>query len=132
MINEPVVGNTFFGRENILGILEKRVNALKGGYRQNVALTGQMLSGKSSILSQFLYSLEDTSLIPVYMEVVQEPFSSFSDKFIATLLYNYLKSSGKETAKDLASLTRRAEERAPRTVQAIKKVQSELSRICLR
>ena len=50
MLTEPAVGNTFFGREKILSILEKRVSALKGGYRQNIALTGPMLSGKSSIL----------------------------------------------------------------------------------
>ena len=67
MLNEPVVGKAFFGRSKILHTLEKRVNALKGGYRQNVALTGQMLAGKSSILYQFLYTLKDTSLVPVYI-----------------------------------------------------------------
>ena len=38
MLSEPAVGKAFFGRDDILHTLEKRVNALKDGYRQNVAL----------------------------------------------------------------------------------------------
>ena len=48
MLSEPVIGEYFFGRDEALGLLEKRVNALTEGYRQNVALTGQNLAGKSS------------------------------------------------------------------------------------
>ena len=128
MLNEPVVGKAFFGRANVLGTLEKRVNALKGGYRQNVALTGQMLSGKSSILHQFLHTLRDASLIPVYVEVVEETFPSFANKFIATLLYNYLASCEKDAKKDLTSLIKTAEGFIPHTIYAIKKVHSDLSR----
>ena len=50
MFIEPVFGKKFFGREEVLGTLQKRVTSLKGGYRQNMALTGPMLAGKSSIL----------------------------------------------------------------------------------
>ncbi len=128
MISEPAVGKVFFGRDDILRVLEKRVNALLSGYRQNVALTGQMLSGKSSILYQFLYTLKDTSLIPVYIEVVEEPFPSFADKFIATILYNYLVSSGYEAPKDLTHLIKTAEQFIPHTIYAIKKVKIELSK----
>jgi len=128
MINEPALGNEFFGREDILGVLRKRVNALKGGYRQNVALTGQMLSGKSSILSQFLYSLKDSSLVPVYVEVVDEPFQSFADKFVATLLYNFLASVGRETKRDLKELLTSSENVIPHTVYAIKKIHGDLAK----
>ncbi|OGW75213.1 MAG: hypothetical protein A2Z72_04010 [Omnitrophica bacterium RBG_13_46_9] len=128
MLNEPVVGKSFFGRDEILSILEKRVNALKAGYRQNVALTGQMLSGKSSILRQFLCTLRDASLVPVYIEVVEEPFLSFADKFIATLLYNYLISCGHKAQNDLPNLIEISEKLIPHTVSAIKKVKGEISR----
>ena len=50
MFSEPVVGDRFFGREEVLDLFNKRVAALKDGYRQNIALTGQSLSGKSSII----------------------------------------------------------------------------------
>ena len=128
MISEPAVGKTFFGRDDALQILQKRVNALKGGYRQNVALTGQMLSGKSSILYQLLYTLKDPSLVPVYIEVVEEPFRAFADRFIATLLYNYLISCGHEAAKELGELMNVADRYIPHTVYAIKKVKADLAR----
>jgi len=128
VLNEPAVGKAFFGRDDILRTLNKRVNALKSGYRQNVALTGQMLAGKSSILYQFLYTLKDSSLVPVYIEVVEEPFSVFADRFIATVLYNYLASCGRETGKDLPALLETAEPFVPHTVHAIKRVKAELAK----
>ncbi|MBN1353622.1 MAG: ATP-binding protein [Candidatus Omnitrophica bacterium] len=128
MLNEPAIGKTFFGREAILRTLNKRVNALKVGYRQNVALTGQMLSGKTSILYQFLYSLNDTHIIPVYIEIVEETFAAFADKFIATLLYNYLISSGRDAKNDLKHLLSSSEPLIPHTTYAIKKIKNDLSK----
>jgi len=128
MLTEPAVGKSFFGRDDVLHVLKKRANALKGGYRQNVALTGQMLSGKSSILYQFLYTLRDASLIPIYIEVVEEHFSSFADKFIATLLYNCLLSLGHGAKKDLHELIKLSEGLIPHTVSGIKKVRQEVAR----
>jgi len=128
MFTEPAIGTAFFGRDKILGTLRKRLNALKGGYRQNIALTGQMLSGKSSIIYQFLCTLNDSSIVPVYIEVIEESFSSFADKFIATLLYNYLASCNVEAKKDLGFLLKASEGMIPHTVYAIKKVKTELTR----
>ncbi|MBL7158363.1 MAG: ATP-binding protein [Candidatus Omnitrophica bacterium] len=127
MLNEPAIDKEFFGRGEVLRLLEKRVTALKGGYRQNVALTGQMLSGKSSILYQFLYSLKDTSIIPIYIEVIDEPFRSFADKFIATVLYNYLLSCEKEVKNDLEFLLAAAEPLIPVTVLAVREIKKDLS-----
>ncbi|MEE8360040.1 MAG: hypothetical protein V3S04_03860, partial [Candidatus Omnitrophota bacterium] len=59
MLSEPVIGEQFFGREKTIDLLRKRVNALTDGYRQNIALTGQNLAGKSSILHHFLYNFQD-------------------------------------------------------------------------
>ena len=126
MLSEPAVGTAFFGREDVLQVLKKRVNALKQGYRQNIALTGQMLSGKSSILYQFLYSLKDASIVPIYIEAVKEKFSSFVDRFIATLLYNYLVSCGHEVTKNLENLIIKAESAIPKTACAIKIVKQEV------
>ena len=57
MFSEPAIGEKFFGRDTILEILKKRALALKDGYRQNIALTGQSLAGKSSIILQFLHAI---------------------------------------------------------------------------
>lgn len=94
MFIEPVFGKKFFGREEVLGTLHKRVTALKGGYRQNLALTGPMLAGKSSILRHFLKNIKDPDIIPLYVEMTEEDFTVFARRFMATLLYAYLASRG--------------------------------------
>lgn len=122
MFSEPVVGEQFFGRDEVLELLNKRVSALKEGYRQNVALTGQSLAGKTSILHHFLYSIKEEDFITIYVEVVKEPFLSFSNRFIATLLYNALTKTGIEAGFELEGLLDKAEEKLPKTYAAIKQI----------
>ena len=100
MFIEPVSGSMFFGREEVLGTLNKRVTALKGGYRQNLALTGPMLCGKSSILRHFIKNTSDTDVIPIYIEMDGEDFNVFSLRFIASLIHRYLASVGKSIEGD--------------------------------
>lgn len=115
MFSEPVVGEKFFGREEVLELLRRRVFALKEGYRQNVALTGQSLAGKTSILHHFLYMAKEEGFIPVCVEVVKEPFSAFASKFIATLLYNALSKRGAELSIELNSLVETSQKFFPKT-----------------
>ena len=122
MFSEPVVGERFFGREEVLDLLNKRVLALKEGYRQNVALTGQSLAGKSSILLHFLATVKDEPFIPVYLEVVKEPFRSFANRFIATLLYHTLAKTGEAVEIDMSSLLEKASKTLPKTHAAIKHI----------
>ena len=122
MFSEPVVGEKFFGRDEVLELLNKRVSALKDGYRQNVALTGQSLAGKTSILHHFLYSIKEEDFITIYVEVVKEPFLSFSNRFIATLLYNALTKTGIEAGFELEDLLDKAEEKLPKTHAAIRQI----------
>ena len=128
MFSEPAVGEAFFGREEVLELLNKRVTALKDGYRQNVALTGQSLAGKSSIIYHFLYTLKEQALIPVYVEVVREGFESFANKFIATLLYNALTKMGEPVDIDREALVKRAEKCLPKTHLAIRQLNSNIDR----
>ncbi len=104
MFIEPVFGKKFFGREEVLATLQKRANAIKGGYRQNLALTGSMLSGKSSILRHFLKTIKDSDIIPVYVEMTGRGFDAFCLRFMATLLYQYLRAEGGRTENDFDSL----------------------------
>jgi len=124
MFSEPVVGEKFFGREEVLELLNKRTLALKDGYRQNIALTGQSLSGKTSILHHFLYSIKEEEFITIYVEVVKEPFRSFSNRFIATLLYNALVKTGVMPGYDLENLLDKAQELLPKTHSAIRNINS--------
>ena len=119
MFIEPVSGKNFFGREEVLGTLHKRVTSLKGGYRQNMALSGPMLCGKSSILRHFLNNIDDPKVIPLYIDLDGIDFKMFCNRFIATLLYNYLKSIGQIENSDLDTLIKASRNKIPTTVEKI-------------
>ncbi len=122
MFSEPAVGEKFYGREDVLDILNKRAIALKDGYRQNIALTGASLSGKSSVLFKFLEAIKEDDFVPIYVEVVKETFRAFAEKFIATMLYNSLLKKGEKAKPDLESLMSDASRLFPKTYFAIKHV----------
>ena len=126
MFSEPVIGDKFFGREEVLDLLNKRALGLQEGYRQNIALTGQSLSGKSSIILHFLHSIKEENFIPIYVEVVKEPFRSFVNKFVATMLYHALAKMGVGVSADIDSLLEQAREHFPKTYFAIKHVHSSI------
>jgi AAA+ ATPase superfamily predicted ATPase len=116
MFIEPVSGRNFFGREEVLATLHKRVSAIKGGYRQNLAITGPMLAGKSSILRHFLKNLKDADAVPVYVEMTSDDFETFVVRFTATLIYQYLKVCALRTDGDLRALKDAARQHIPRTI----------------
>ena len=126
MLVDPVVGEKFFGRRDVLATLEKRIYALKGGYRQNIAITGHRLTGKSSILNHFLYSFKDDEILPIYMEVLPEPFRQFATKFIGILLYSYLKYNDREARDNLEYLITESEKDIPKTVGCIKGILKDI------
>ena len=128
MLNEPVIGEDFFGRREALNLIKKRVDALKEGYRQNIALTGQNLSGKSSILHQFLYTFRDNQILPIYVEITDEPFTYFSQRFIGSLLYNFLKTKNLEPKEDLPLLIEEARNYIPNTVKRVTDIQDFIKR----
>jgi AAA+ ATPase superfamily predicted ATPase len=127
MFSEPVVGEKFFGRDEELELFAKRVLALRDGYRQNIALTGQSLSGKSSIILHFLSTIKSEGFVPVYVEVIKEGFDSFADKFIATMLYNALARRGEAPTPDLETLLDLAKAEFPKTYSAIRAVYAMVS-----
>lgn len=128
MFKDPVVGERFFGRSDILAVLDKRLDALRQGYRQNIAITGHRLTGKSSVLNQFLTSLRNSDIIPVYIEVAREPFRHFAKKFIGTILYNYLRYSGKEAKDEFEYLLKECRPHIPETTGLIEKILKDLAR----
>jgi len=122
MLVDPVVGEKFFGRQEVLAILEKRISALKSGYRQNIALTGHRLTGKSSILNQFLFNFSGSGIMLIYLEVIKEPFKHFAGRFIGMLLYNFLKYKRKKAKDDLDFLVEECRDFIPQTVQRIEAI----------
>jgi hypothetical protein len=111
--------DTFFGRKQYLDILNKRVNDLKDGYRQNIAIVGDELVGKTSLVFRFLESFSDTRIITLYVEVRPESVAAFARRFIGILLYSFLANSGTPLKEDIDFLILRSERYIPRTVEKI-------------
>lgn len=126
MFIEPIFGKKFFGREDVLATLHKRVTALKGGYRQNLALAGPMLAGKSSILRHFLDELRNEDVIPLYIEMDDADFKIFCTRFMATLMYRYLILSGRAVDGDFDDLKQASRDLIPDTVKCIDKISKDL------
>jgi AAA+ ATPase superfamily predicted ATPase len=117
MFSDPVVGDDFFGRQEIIDLLTKRAQALKSGYRQNVALIGHRELGKTSILRNFLYRLQDPQILSIYVEIKLQALDFFVEQFVRSLFYQYLSLKGPvDPAESLARLCQAAQAYIPKTV----------------
>ncbi|MBN3038828.1 MAG: ATP-binding protein [Candidatus Omnitrophica bacterium] len=125
MFSDPVVGDKFFGREETLKLLTKRANGLKDGYRQNIAILGPKLIGKSSVILEFLTHFTDSNIIPIYLDLRRNSFSHFLYKFIGAVLYHYLKNKNLTAQEDLLSLKNSAEKHIPKTVATIQLIEDD-------
>lgn len=125
---QTTVKEAFFDRSHYLEIIDKRIKALKDGYRQNLAIIGHELVGKTALIFTFLQRFNDTLIIPVYVELRQESLASFGKRFIAVLLYNFLGNSGIPLKEDLNFLIHKSEVYIPRTIAKIKALLPEIER----
>lgn len=126
MFSDPVVGSLFFGREEILETLKKRVDAHRDGYRQNLALIGEERLGKTSIIQHYLHSAHDRRVLPVYVDLTHQTIETFLHHFCHTLLFQALVGADEgENAVAAASwdaLVERAQTVCPRTVAEVRTV----------
>jgi hypothetical protein len=112
--------NAFVGRKQYIEILEKRIRDLKDGYRQNIAIIGDEMVGKTSIIFEFLDKFYDNRIITVYIETRPESAASFARRFIAVLLYNFLSHGDIPLKEDLDFLVRVSSKYIPITVEKIR------------
>ncbi|MFH0731862.1 MAG: hypothetical protein V2A72_02945 [Candidatus Omnitrophota bacterium] len=129
IFSNPVTHEKFFGREKELAFLDKKVNDLKSGYRHNVAILGKRLIGKSSLLLDFLLSIDDPSVLPVYLDLSALTFNNFLDQFIGMLLYNNFKAQiPADTKPHLQTLIDAYGPSIPKTHKKIKVLYAHLKR----
>ena len=114
--------DNFFGRDQYLKIIEKRVLGLKDGYRQNIAITGDELVGKTAIIYKFLNKFWDNRIILFYLEARPESINSFARRFIGVFLYNFLSASGNPIKEDLDFLVAKSRKYIPKTVEKIENI----------
>ncbi len=110
----------FFGRENYLDLLNRRVSGFRDSYRQNMAIIGDELVGKTSLIFRFMDTFNDNRIIFVFMDARLESVASFSRRFIGVLLYNFLNNSGIPLKEDLDYLILKADKFIPLTTEKIR------------
>jgi GTPase SAR1 family protein len=120
--------DNFFDRKIYLDILEKRIRSLKDGYRQNIAIIGDELVGKTSFVLKFLNKFYDNQIIILYLQIIPETLASFSRRFIGVLLYNFLANSGIPLEEDLDFLIKKAAKYIPKTTEKIKSILAALDK----
>ncbi len=120
--------DNFFDRKSYLDILDKRITDLKDGYRQNTAIIGDELVGKTSIIFNFLNNFYDNRLIIIYLEIRPESLPSFARRFIGVLLYNFLINSNISLQENLDFLITKSEKYIPKAVEKIRYILAALER----
>jgi predicted transcriptional regulator len=118
----------FFDRKDTLEILNKRLKGFKEGFRQNIAIIGDELLGKTSLMRNFLSNFKDENILPIYIEVRPENFCSFVRRFLGTVLYNLLSDSICELKEDLENLLEKSIESFPKLSLKIKEILSTLDK----
>ncbi|KPK42779.1 MAG: hypothetical protein AMJ78_01305 [Omnitrophica WOR_2 bacterium SM23_29] len=123
MFLDPAIGSNFFDRHDILSLLRKRVSGLRSGYRQNIAIIGPAYYGKTSVIYRFINNIPFRDIVPIYVEVKSKGFLNFADKFIFTLLFQYLKAIEYKigNAEELIPI---ASDRMPKTAKAVKEIEA--------
>lgn len=118
--------DNFFDRREYLDILEKRINSLKLGFRQNLAIIGDELVGKTSIISKLLDKFYDNHINILYLEIRPESLKSFAKRFIGVLLYGFLNNSAIPLKEDLDFLINKSCGYIPKTSAKIKSILNAL------
>ncbi|MBN2097499.1 MAG: ATP-binding protein, partial [Candidatus Omnitrophica bacterium] len=129
MFSDPVVGEKFFGRGETLDLLTRRAQGLKEGFRQNIAVIGPRLIGKSSLLLQFLSNFSHPQVVPIYIDLRLNSLSHFIQKFIGTLLYHYLKAKNIKSDEQIESLKNQAQATIPQTVETIRRIEKYMQNL---
>ncbi|TBR16378.1 ATP-binding protein, partial [bacterium] len=113
------MNDIFIGRTAQLETLEKRIRGIKDGYRQNIAILGDEMVGKTSLIFTLLNKSSDNYIIPVYLEIRPESLALFGKRFIGVLLYNFLLNSGMDIKEDLDFLLKKSCAYIPKTAERI-------------
>lgn len=118
----PVSDDPCMGREELVERILRRAEELMAGYRQNLALIGPPLIGKSVILRQSVERLKQRPpLLPVYLELREGvTMPEFVEQFASTLLYRYWVREGRDPPQTFEPLARLCQPYLPQTTALLK------------
>ncbi|MCK5214950.1 MAG: hypothetical protein KAR05_06320 [Candidatus Omnitrophica bacterium] len=113
---------SFFGRQDILDLLRKRVVDLKEGYRQNIAFIGDSYLGKSTILKKFISDLDEKNIVPIYLNLENKDIEYFYQRFVGSILYHFSKIKKLPLQQDINLLMESTYSFIPQTIKLIKRI----------
>ncbi len=114
----------FYGRQDIVSLLNKRADGLAGGYRQNIAIMAEELMGKTYLVQHWVSHYQNNLIVPVYIDVNIQEASTFRAKFVGRLLFSFLKNSQIALKEDIDFLISHSQKYIPKTVSRIKELLS--------
>lgn len=123
-----MIKDIFLERKQYADVIVKRIQGLKDGYRQNIAVIGDELAGKTSLIFGILNKFYDSRFILVYVEARPETLDSFVRRFIGVLLYNFLAIGNIPLREDIDFLIDKSSRYIPKTVISIKQIISALKK----
>ncbi len=114
----------FLMREAIQARLQKRVDDIQNGYRQNVGIIGSSGVGKTQLLCEFFQSISRTSqLLPVYVKAETIDGHQLTQQWMGAVLSAVMLDRTLNIPKTLTGLLREAEVIIPKTVTAVRHLQ---------
>jgi hypothetical protein len=117
----------FLKREAIQMRLQKRVDDIENGYRQNVGILGSSGVGKTQLLCDFFQSISrNPKLLPVYVKAETIDGRQLLQQWMGAVLSATLLDRTLNIPKTLNGLLREAEPVIPQTVIAVKHLQKLL------
>lgn len=116
-----------FMREKIQLRIEKRVEALQKGYRQNVGILGPCGIGKSRLLASVYESFpRRPDLIPVFIDARTIDFDDLAERWTGAILAGYLAACMPAVPADYQALLIEAESRIPKTVEKVRRFKKQI------
>lgn len=110
-------------RDQIRGVLKKRIEAFLKGYRQNVGVVGARRLGKTQILSEVYGQLTaHDELIPVYLACEVFDFDQFAELWMGSLLTGAILQRRDIPPHDFQTLLQSAQAFLPRTVEKMRRL----------
>ncbi len=120
---------TFFLRDQIFKRIEKRIEALDKGYRQNVGLLGLPGLGKTHLLNDLFYHFSNRpGLIPVYVDAEVLDFDHLIERWSSALLSGIFLSRGIQAPIGFQSLKKAAEPIVPKTIEKLRQLRKNFKR----
>ena len=114
----------FLMREAIQARLQKRVDDIGNGYRQNVGIVGSAGVGKTQLLCEFFQSISRSpKLLPVYVKAETIDGHQLMQQWMGAVLSAVMLDRTLNIPKTLTGLLREAESIIPKTVTAVKHLQ---------